>query len=105
MKPVFEFFKPFGLYLRWGSGYQLLRWLECFADGAAMKRQRVIDLGAGTGVAGIFSALHGGVVTFADADADRQLIARNVKANLGHMRVQICHLAYSRPAFDPFPLT
>lgn len=39
-------------YLRWGSGYQLLRWLECFADGEAVGLQRVIDLGAGTGVAG-----------------------------------------------------
>lgn len=54
---------------------------------------------------GIFSALGGARVTFADADADRQLIARNVEANVGHMRgIQICHFACQRPAFRTFPV-
>ncbi|CAL1145608.1 unnamed protein product [Cladocopium goreaui] len=92
--------RSFGSGYLWSGGYQMLRWLECSADlrpGSWLGR-RFLDLGAGVGAVGLMALLQGAQVTLVDADAQRGLITRNLRANLPKQLLKfarICQLNWT----------
>ena len=69
----------------WESGYMMMRWMEERAIASNMFRdQRVLELGAGIGLAAILASLAGASVVATDASNQSvQLIRKNVRTNLG----------------------
>ncbi|CAE7230716.1 METTL21A [Symbiodinium natans] len=68
----------------WESGYLMMRWMENKAIAAGgLRDQRVLELGAGIGLAAITAALGGAHVLATDGSGDAvQLMKRNIQANL-----------------------
>ncbi|CAE7754534.1 eef1akmt3 [Symbiodinium pilosum] len=68
----------------WESGYMMMRWMEERAIASSMFRgRRVLELGAGIGLAAILATLHGAIVVATDASGEAvQLIRRNINTNL-----------------------
>lgn len=68
----------------WESGYLMMRWMEARAASKTFSDQRVLELGAGIGLAAIFASLAGASVVATDASNQAvQLIRKNIQANLG----------------------
>jgi predicted nicotinamide N-methyase len=67
----------------WEAGIVLARWLAGAPDNGApqLSQRRVLDLGSGTGIAGLAAASLGAHVTLSDVADAAPLLARNVAAN------------------------
>ncbi|MEM7217782.1 MAG: 50S ribosomal protein L11 methyltransferase [Pseudomonadota bacterium] len=82
----------------WGSGQALARWL--LAQPERVRGRRVLDLGSGSGVAGIAAALAGAAsVVACDIDADARL-ASVVNAHLNGVDVEPCERLQDAPPAD-----
>ena len=92
----------------WESGYMMMRWMEERAASKMFKDQRVLELGAGIGLAAIFASLAGASVVATDAsDQAVQLIHQNIQANLGDqgritaLRLDWTQIVDLNPRLDP----
>jgi len=90
----------------WDAAIVLSRYLEMIS--AQLREKRVIELGAGTGFAGIVASLLGGHVTITDRKMALKVTRMNVEGNLGEKRnsVEIKELEWGQnvssflPPFD-----
>lgn len=82
----------------WGSGQALARYL--FKEPQTVTNKRVLDLGSGSGVAGIAAALSGADTVIAcDTDKDAQLATLH-NAHLNKVTIELVDDFTSEPPFD-----
>ena len=71
----------------WSSSLLLLRYIadgRCYPGDSPFKGQRIVELGAGTGLPGMACAKLGGDVVLTDMECVLDVMTENIKANFGN---------------------